>query len=116
MAGMLGHNAILLLEYTSDSLHDFLAFQLTAFLVALVAMGLMVYTGLHAHTVWDLRAAQHGQEAGMEKGDVEKDLLQHVEEGAKGKENPPSRSDGDNEPYWLKTWQVICLFLAMTET
>ena len=86
VAGMLGHNAILLFEYTSDSLQNFAAFQLTAFFVALAGMALMIYTGLNAHTVWDLRAQKE-----LTKAD-EKEVV--------------AAKSVDTEPYWLKTWQV----------
>ena len=85
VAGMLGHNAILLFEYTSDSLQDFVAFQVTAFFVALVGMALMIYTGLNAHTVWDLRAQKERRD--------EKEVV-------------VAAQSVDKEPYWLKTWQV----------
>ena len=87
VAGMLGHNAILLFEYTSDSLQNFAAFQVTAFFVALVGMALMIYTGLNAHTVWDLRAQKE-----LTKADEKKEVV--------------AAQSVDTEPYWLKTWQV----------
>ena len=84
---MLGHNAILLFEYTSDSLQNFAAFQVTAFFVALAGMALMIYTGLNAHTVWDLRAQKE-----LTKADEKEEVV--------------AAKSVDTEPYWLKTWQV----------
>nr|KAG5709740.1 hypothetical protein BaRGS_027765 [Batillaria attramentaria] len=83
MAGMLGHCAILVFEYTSGSMQNFLAFQITAFFVAVIGMLLMIYTGLNAHTVWDLHA-QDAHEKRLED------------------EEP-----GEKKPFWLKSWQIL---------
>ncbi|KAL8616941.1 hypothetical protein ACOMHN_041859 [Nucella lapillus] len=107
MAGMLGHNTILLFEYTSDSLANFAAFQVTAFCVALCGMGCMIYTGLHAHTVWDLRAGRDPT--------CSREELEEEEEGRKREEETKDR---DKEPYWLRTWQILSEknFLAFVVT
>lgn len=84
VAGMLGHCAILILEYTSNSLENFLAFQITAFFVALIGMLLMIYTGLNAHTVWDLNE----QQTQAKQHDVEED-------------------HSEKNPFWLKSWQIL---------
>lgn len=92
MASMLGHCSILVFEYTSSSLQNFLAFQITAFFVALCGMSLMIYTGLNAHTVWDFREHKAQDDNVEMPQKVEQDIEQ----------NHPQVK----EPFWLKTWQV----------
>nr|KAG5709739.1 hypothetical protein BaRGS_027764 [Batillaria attramentaria] len=50
VAGLIGGQSVLLIEFTSSSLHNFRAFQLTNFFIAVCACGLMVYAGIHGET------------------------------------------------------------------
>ncbi|XP_076458236.1 transmembrane protein 180-like [Babylonia areolata] len=115
-AGMLGHNAILLFEYTSHSLQNFAAFQVTAVCVAVCGMGLMIYTGLHAHTVWDLRAAGDSREEHLLQ--IKAVGKEEEEEEERKKKTAGGAESGGSEPYWLKTWQILSEknFLAFVVT
>ncbi|KAK7112207.1 hypothetical protein V1264_011692 [Littorina saxatilis] len=72
IASLIGAQCIFFLEYASDSLQDFRAFQIAAVCVACCSCLLMVYTGLNAHTQYDLprqdssddlKQAEKGEEA-----------------------------------------------------
>jgi hypothetical protein len=45
----------MLLEFTSDSLHNFRAFQMTAVFIAVCSCLLFIYTGYNGHTIYDLQ-------------------------------------------------------------
>ncbi|CAG2230915.1 transmembrane protein 180-like [Mytilus edulis] len=83
MASILGGPSVMLLEFTSDSLHNFKAFQITSVCVAVCACSLFYYSGLNAHTEYDVKK--------LEKYELSKN----------------SRVNGKKEPY---TNQVCQLF------
>ncbi|KAK6170848.1 hypothetical protein SNE40_019144 [Patella caerulea] len=60
IAGLISSLSVLICEFTSDSLKDFQAFQLTAVVIAIIGTILMVYCGLYAHTEHDLNQMQKG--------------------------------------------------------
>ncbi|VDI44223.1 Hypothetical predicted protein [Mytilus galloprovincialis] len=55
MASILGGPSVMLLEFSSDSLHNFKAFQITSVCVAVCACSLFYYSGLNAHTEYDVK-------------------------------------------------------------
>ncbi|CAC5379016.1 unnamed protein product [Mytilus coruscus] len=55
VARLFGGTSVLFLEFTSDSLHNFRAFQITTAFLALVSWTLFRYTGKNAHTEYDLK-------------------------------------------------------------
>jgi Na+/melibiose symporter-like transporter len=54
MASVIGAPSVLVLEFTSDSLQNFRAFQVTTIIIALCSLLLFIYTGNNAHTKYDL--------------------------------------------------------------
>lgn len=56
ITSLIGSQSIFLLEFSSDSLRDFTAFQATSLGISVVASLLMMYAGLHAHTTYDIEA------------------------------------------------------------
>lgn len=52
VAGLISAQSVLLIEFTSDSLHNFAAFQVTTVVIAVCACCLMVYAGIHGHTMY----------------------------------------------------------------
>ena len=55
VASLIGGQSILFLEYTSGSLQNIHAFQAAAVILASCSCLLMIYTGRHAHTQYDLQ-------------------------------------------------------------
>jgi len=55
VASLIGSSSIMLLEFTSDSLNNFGAFQVTTVVIALCSWILFHYTGQNAHTEYDLK-------------------------------------------------------------
>ena len=55
IASLIGGQSILFLEYTSGSLQNFRAFQVATVILACCSCLLMIYTGRHAHTQYDLQ-------------------------------------------------------------
>lgn len=63
IASLFGSPSVMLFEFSSDSLHNFRAFQFTAVAVAICAALLFRYTGLNAHTKYDLAKKTNGDNA-----------------------------------------------------
>ncbi|KAL5018796.1 hypothetical protein ScPMuIL_004518 [Solemya velum] len=55
LGSLLGSTSIWVIEYSSHSLQDFHMFQITCCVIAVIAWLLMRYTGLTAHTEYDLK-------------------------------------------------------------
>lgn len=55
IASLLGSPSVMLFEFTSDSLHNFRAFQMTAVFIAVCSCLLFTYTGYNGHTIYDLQ-------------------------------------------------------------
>ncbi|XP_076459405.1 transmembrane protein 180-like [Babylonia areolata] len=53
IASLIGSQSILVLEFASDSLQNFRAFQSAAVILAFCSCLLMIYTGTHAHTQYE---------------------------------------------------------------
>jgi Na+/melibiose symporter-like transporter len=81
---LIGSSSVLLLEHTSDSLHDFRSFQITAFFITICSWMLFRYTGHYAHTEYDLKK--------MSSLVVEENV---------------SHNKTMEESYWKQTWQIL---------
>lgn len=55
VASLLGSTSVMLLEFTSNSLHNFRAFQITTVFISLCSWVLFRYSGRNAHTQYDLQ-------------------------------------------------------------
>ena len=77
IASLIGAQSILFLEFTSNSLQNFHAFQLSAVCLAVCSCMLMTFTGRHAHTQYDVqrKAAEEGNKpmTGEKINDLPKD-------------------------------------------
>lgn len=82
IAGLIGAQNVFVLEYTSDSLQNFRAFQVTSFVIAVMACMLMMYAGLHANTKYD--TGNNG---------VDEDCCRDAVP--------------EHESFWRKTWQIM---------
>lgn len=90
VAHLIGSQSVLILEYSSQSLRNFTAFQATTFCIALCSCLLMIYTGLNAHTKYDLDARKEVKETEKEQKSEQVPELPETE-----------------EPFWRKSWQVL---------
>ncbi|VDI44227.1 Hypothetical predicted protein [Mytilus galloprovincialis] len=82
IASIIGSPSIMLLEFTSDNLHYFRAFQMTTVLIAFCSWLLFMYSGLHAHTKYDLKKMKR------EDADI-------------------SHEKNMNESFWKQTCQIL---------
>lgn len=61
-ACLIGTPSVLILEFTSDSLHNFRAFQLTTVCIAICSGLLFLYTGKNAYTPYDIKELENKDE------------------------------------------------------
>lgn len=62
-ANLIGSSSIMLLEFTSDSLNNFAAFQVTTVVIAFCSWILFHYAGQNAHTEYDLKNGSTSDES-----------------------------------------------------
>lgn len=73
VAGLIGGQSILFLEYVSNSLQNFRAFQVAAVILACCSCLLMLYTGKHAHTQYDVENERKNSDPKKCAGSSEKE-------------------------------------------
>ncbi|CAC5401208.1 unnamed protein product [Mytilus coruscus] len=86
VGSLLGASSVMVLEYTSDSLHNFRAFQTTAAILTICSCTLFWYAGRNAHTVYDFKQLSTTEEEA--NGDI-------------------SQNKTTKESYWRQTMQIL---------
>ncbi|XP_071146155.1 transmembrane protein 180-like [Mytilus edulis] len=86
IGSLLGASSVMVLEYTSDSLHNFRAFQTTAVILTICSCTLFWYAGRNAHTEYDVKQLST-------TGKEDNDDISH---------NKTTR-----ESYWRQTIQIL---------